>query len=166
MTPEPQNEQNLDMQLEILAGRQVSLADLIAREGSGFLKGESPVPRLVQLKAEINNYIASYLSDSWGALQAVLQDMVKGDEARISRHLDQPLLALQDLLATIMQNQQLLYELVRQVDVRWGQMYGERPYFQQPGQAPHPEDEYTHESVQAKLASLLAQVQQDLLHRD
>jgi hypothetical protein len=39
--------------------------------------------------------------------------------------------------------------------VQWGQIMLERPYFQQPGQAPHPHDEYTHESVRRELERLL-----------
>jgi hypothetical protein len=52
-------------------------------------------------------------------------------------------------------NHELLYEFVKQVDFKWGQMYDERPYFQSPGQAPHPNDEYTHESVKKKLRKLV-----------
>jgi hypothetical protein len=54
-----------------------------------------------------------------------------------------------------LQNQAFLYELVRRVDVKWSQIYDERPYFQQPGQAPHPDDEYTHESVRLTLNQFL-----------
>jgi len=44
---------------------------------------------------------------------------------------------------------------VRQADARWGEMYDERPYFQQPGQTAHPDDEYTHESVRQALVDCL-----------
>jgi hypothetical protein len=155
-------ERELDLQRELRAGRKFSLADVIAQEGGGFLKGESPIPKLLQVKAEINIYIDRHLPDSSGALQAVLQDRVKGDELHISRNLDQPLKALQDIVQVIVNNQQQLYEFVRQVDVRWGQIYGERPYFQQPGHPAHPEDEYTHDSVRESLTRLLHQISQDL----
>jgi hypothetical protein len=36
-----------------------------------------------------------------------------------------------------------LREFVRRVDMRWGQMYDERPHFERPGHPPHPDDEYT-----------------------
>lgn len=52
-------------------------------------------------------------------------------------------------------------EFVRQVDVRWGELYQERPMFQRPGQAPAPEDEYTDESVRQILTSLLEKLQED-----
>ncbi|MFM7910045.1 MAG: hypothetical protein ACKPA9_34360, partial [Microcystis sp.] len=72
---------------------------------------------------------------------------------------DNPVQALQLILEEILDNQELLYELVHRVDVKWGQLYGERPYFQQPHQKPHPEDEYTHNSVRDKLVSLLARLE-------
>ncbi|MDJ0637077.1 MAG: hypothetical protein QNJ34_28130 [Xenococcaceae cyanobacterium MO_188.B29] len=94
------------------------------------------------------------MSDSSGALQAVLDIWIERDSS-LSENLDSPLIALQEILSTLTNNQGLLYEFVRQVDQKWGQMYSERPYFQQPGQTPHPEDEYTHESVRLKLIKLL-----------
>ncbi len=158
MTPDQENERNQDIRQEILAGREFSLAELIAREGGDFLKGESPVPKLVQATTEINVFIAQNLVDSSGALQAVLQTWVKGDEANISKHLNAPILALDEILDAIINNQHLLYELVKQVDFKWGQIYGERPYFQQPGQPAHPDDEYTHESVYQTLIKLQQKV--------
>lgn len=148
------NNENLDIQQEILSGREFSLAEVIGREGGSFLKGESPVPKLVQALAEINMFINQNLLDSSGALQAVLCNWVKTD-SRVSQYLNSPLIALGEILSNLIDNQNLLYEFVRQVDYKWGQIYQERPYFQQPGQPPHPEDEYTHESVHLKLIELL-----------
>ena len=128
---------------------------MIGREGGSFLKGESPVPKLLQAKVEINLFIDRNLADSSGALKAVLQTLVATDEAYISRHLNSPLEALREFLEMLICNPQLLYEFVKQVDIQWGQFFGERPYFQQPGQPPHPDDEYTHESVQQQLVKLL-----------
>lgn len=136
-------------------GRQFSLADVIGREGGSFLKGESPIPRLLQAKAEVNLYIDRHLTDSSGALKAVLQTLITTDEICISQQLDSPLVALREHLELLVDNPELLYEFVKQVDVKWGQLFGERPYFQQPGQPPHPEDEYTHESVHRQLVELL-----------
>ncbi len=147
-----------EIQQEILAGRTFSLADVIAREGGSFLKGESPVPKLLQAKTEINLFIDRNLSDSSGALKAVLQTLVTTDEILISRHIDSPLGALKEFLESIIRSPQLLYELVKQTDVKWGQIYDEHPYFQKPEQAPHPEDDYTHESVYQKLIELVEQL--------
>jgi hypothetical protein len=153
--PDQNNDENCVIQQEILAGRQFSLAEVIGREGGSFLKGESPIPRLLQAKAEINLFIDRNLIDSSGALKAVLQAMVANDETHVSRHLNLPLNALHELLQMLIRNPQIFYELVKQVDIKWGQIFGERPYFQQPGQAPHPDDEYTHESVHQQIVQLL-----------
>jgi hypothetical protein len=150
MTPE-----EADFSQDIIERREFTLADFIAKEGADFLKGESPVPKLVQVKTEIKQFIAGNLGDSSGALQAILQLMVDEELDKISQNLDSPIQALELILGEILDNQELLYELVHRVDVKWGQMYGERPYFQKPDQKPHPEDEYTHRSVQDDLVKLL-----------
>jgi len=134
MTPEEP-----DFSQDIIERREFTLADFIAQEGADFLKGESPVPKLVQVTTEIKQFIAAHLGDSSGALQIILQLIVDEELTKVS--------------------QELLYELVHRVDVKWGQLYGERPYFQQPHQKPHPEDEYTHNSVRDKLVSLLARLE-------
>ena len=72
----------------------------------------------------------------------------------MSRHLDSPLEALHEFLERLVRNPQVLYELVREVDVKWGQLSGERP-FQRLGETRNPDDPYTHESVQQQLARLL-----------
>ena len=152
--PYEDEERNLAIQRDILSGRKFSIGEAIGREGGSFLKGESPVPKLVQVNAELHRFIDQNLSDSSGALQAILDVWIESD-LRVSQNLDNPLIALQEILCELINNQNLLYEFVRQVDRQWGQMYGERPHFQKPGQTPHPEDEYTHESVRLKLEELL-----------
>ncbi|NCR07499.1 MAG: hypothetical protein EWV55_13325 [Microcystis viridis Mv_BB_P_19951000_S69] len=154
MTPEEP-----DFSQDIIERREFTLADFIAQEGADFLKGESPVPKLVQVTTEIKQFIAANLGDSSGALQIILQLVVDEELTKVSQNLDNPVQALQLILEEILDNQELLYELVHRVDVKWGQLYGERPYFQQPNQKPHPEDEYTHNSVRDKLVSLLARLE-------
>ncbi len=144
------------IQREILSGRKFSLAEAIGREGGSFLKGESPVPKQAQAIAHINAFIKKNLSDPPGALVAVLCLWVKTD-LRVVENLNSPLAALNQILSSLIDNQNLLYEFVRQVDCEWGQIYDERPYFQkpEPGQPAHPDDEYTHESVRLQLMALL-----------
>ncbi|MGB3533290.1 MAG: hypothetical protein WBA13_07210 [Microcoleaceae cyanobacterium] len=159
----PQNsDQQFSQELEekiwcdIIQGRrEFTLADMIAREGGSFMKGESPIPPLKQAQTEINTFITQNLPDVSGALQAVLHRWVLEDTARVSHHFDAPLQALLGLLESILDNPSILYELVRQVDMLWGEMNGERPHFQQPGHPPHPDDEYSHESVQQQLSELV-----------
>ncbi|HEY9877353.1 MAG TPA: hypothetical protein V6D29_02800, partial [Leptolyngbyaceae cyanobacterium] len=147
-------------QQELRLERKFSLAEVIGREGGDFMKGESPVPPLVQAIAQLNLFISQNLSDSAGALQAVLQTWIKAEDTQISRHLNAPLMALQVMIENILNSPETLYELVRQADVRWGQIFDERPHFQQPGEAPHPDDAYTHESVRATLIDFLEAVKQ------
>lgn len=156
----PSSDQSL--QREIRAGRKFSIAEVIGREGGDFLKGVSPVPPLVQARLTLQAFIDQHLQDSAGALQPSLQAWVKAEDAVICRHLDNPLVALLQILEHILSCPDQLHELVRRADVCWGQMYDERPHFQQPGQLPHPEDEYTHESVRSQLRSLALRVQQQL----
>ncbi|TVP67238.1 MAG: hypothetical protein EA342_09310 [Leptolyngbya sp. LCM1.Bin17] len=144
-----------DVQQELRLGRRFSLADVIGQEAGNFMKGESPVPRLVQAKSQVRQCLASHLSDLHGALHQVLLRWIDADDSRISRHLDAPENALKELLEGVLQSSETLYELVRQADVTWGQLYDERPHFQQPGQDPHPDDEYTHESVRVALRACL-----------
>lgn len=166
MLPAPQEDDasrvDAALQREILAERSFSLAEAIGREGGSFLKGESLIPRGTQAINEIIVFIDQHLEDASGALQATLHIWVQAENVRISQHLEAPLVALRVILEETLASPTTLYELVRQVDVRWGQIYDERPYFQRPGHPPHPDDEYTHESVQQQLAALLQQVMQAL----
>ncbi len=150
------SDRDLAIQREILSGRKFSLAEAIGREGGSFLKGDSPVPKQEQAIAQINGFIKKNLSDPPGALVAVLCVWVKTD-LRVPANLNSPLVALNQILSSIIDNQNLLYEFVRQVDFKWGQIYDERPYFQkpEPEQPAHPNDEYTHESVRLQLIELL-----------
>ncbi len=159
MASDDERKQNQEIQREIQVGRKFSIAEVIGREGGNFLKGDSPVPKLVQARTEIVLYIKRHLPDHSGALQAILANWVQSDETYVSRHLNAPLNALAEMVESITGNQHMLHEFVRQVDVMWGQMNGERPYFQQAGQAAHPEDEYTHASVHQALTDLLQQLQ-------
>lgn len=146
-------EQNRRIEKEILSEQKYSLANAIGREGGNFLKGESPVPKMVQITTEINLFIDQNLPDASGALQSVLKHWVKSDSL-LSQNLDSPLKGLDQIIEKILNNQGLFYEIVRQADLKWGQMYEERPYFQKPGQPAHPDDEYSHQSVREKLSQL------------
>ena len=146
-------EENRRIEKDILSEQKYSLANAIGREGGNFLKGESPVPKMVQITTEINLFIDQNLPDASGALQSVLKNWVKSDPI-LSQDLDSPLKGLDQIIEKILNNQGLFYEIVRQADLKWGQMYEERPYFQKPGQPAHPDDEYSHQSVREKLSQL------------
>ena len=150
-----------DIQQDIRRGRPFSLADAIGQEAGGFMKGESPVPKLVQVQGEVDQILKANLDDLEGALQQVLGRWLEDDPIRLSRYLDSPVEAVRDLLKTVLASPETLYDLVHQTDVLWGRLYDERPHFQRPGQVPHPDDEYTHASVRAALEACLQRLAQD-----
>ena len=161
--PEPQPDRDRELFLEALAGRKITVADVIAQSGGDFLKGESPVPKLVQLKIELKLFLNQALRDSEGALLWVLQNQVDDADDFISQFQDRPLMALQKLVEEIINNPGLLTEIVRQADFRWGQIYDERPHFDIPGRNPHPDDQYTFASVQQQLKDLLGEISKNLV---
>jgi len=143
---------------EIRQERKFSLVAAIGQEAGDFLSGESPVPRLIQVRYAILNCLNRNLYDPAGALQAVLQGMVQSDEELCSQYPHEPLKALAALIQQQLQQEATLRELVRQVDMKWGEMYDERPHFERPGHPPHPDDEYTYASVRAQLTDVLAAI--------
>ena len=72
----------------------------------------------------------------------------------LDEHFEQPLVALVSYVKRILDSEYLLQELVRESDVEWGQVQGERPYFDQEGR-PNQDDPYTIESVRVTLSQLI-----------
>ncbi|MGA1621660.1 MAG: hypothetical protein ACO36E_02910 [Synechocystis sp.] len=161
-SPDRQPDRDRELFLEAIAGRKMTMADVIGQCGGDFLKGESPVPKLVQLKIELKLFLNQALPDSDGALLWVLQNQVDDADDLVSQFADRPLLALQGLVATLIDNPGLLTETVRQADFRWGQIYDERPHFDLPGRPTHPDDPYTHASVRQQLTTLLGEIDRRL----
>jgi hypothetical protein len=141
-----------DLQREIRDGRKFTLAEAIGRlAGPGSMKGESPITRKQQAEAIVEAYLDCHLNDSAGALRAVLLRQVR-ESALLDEYLDQPLAALSAHVQRVLESEYILQELVRQSDVEWGRVFGERPHFQKPGCTPHEDDPYTIESVRACLS--------------
>ena len=115
------------------------------------------VLRRMRVVATFNGLIDRNLNDSDGALQICLKRWVKID-GRIGQYLDEPLVALQLIVTDIVEQPQVLCEFSRQVAVEWGQLNGERPYFQKLGEDAHPEAVYSHDSIRAILVLLLSQL--------
>ena len=157
--PKSDNTLPPDLQREIQRERKFSLGEAIGREGSSFLKGsQAMVPRPLRAMAAINGFIDRHLDDTDGALQLCLKRWAAAD-GRIGQYLDAPLVALRLILLDIVQQPQILYEFARQVAVEWGNVSGERPFFQRPGAAPHPDAVYCHDRIRATLSDFLAVVQ-------
>ncbi len=138
-----------------------SMGAAIAREGGSFFKGESLVPQTTRATAQILLFLRDHLRDPSNALRATVETHIKASPAKVARHLENPLDALKLFLETVLESETSLAGFVRQVDAEWGRRFGERPHFQRGGQAPHPQDEYTHESVREDLLSLLRALSKD-----
>jgi hypothetical protein len=150
-----------ELEREIREGRKFTLEEAIARlAGPGAMKGESPVARMQQAEMEIGSWLRIHLADAGGGLEVVLHRHVKGSELLLN-NFDEPLVVLASYCQQVLNSDYHLKELVREADVEWGRLMGERPYFEKEG-APHiPEDPYTVESVRNSLAELLTQLAAD-----
>ena len=151
----PRSEADAALQREILQGREFTLADAIGRmAGPGIMKGVSPVSGKDQAEATIQDYLTRHLTDASGNLRVALLRGVASSELFLKGY-GHPLDALAGCLRRVLDSEHLLKELVREADVEWGRMYGERPHFEKEGQPPDPDDPYTVESVRAALSRVL-----------
>lgn len=151
-------EADTELEREIQKGRKFSLEEAIARlAGPGAMKGESPVARLRQAEIEIGSWLRDHVADAGGALETVLHRQIKGSELLLN-NFDQPLVVLASFCQRLLNSDSLLKEFVRQADVEWGRVMGERPYFEKEGSPTHPEDPYTVESVRHALSTLVEQL--------
>ena len=150
-----------EVQREMPAQQKFSMAGAIGRAGSGLMKGESPVSQQEQAITVLTQWIDQQTPDPSGALKSMLRRRVRGNELLVACHLQQPHNALREMIDTILASDYALQEFVRQVDVRWGELYQERPLFQQAGQAANPADEYTYDSVRQALGLLLEKLQDE-----
>jgi hypothetical protein len=91
-----------------------------------------------------------------GELEVVLLRRVRGSELLLD-NFETPLVALADYCRQVLDSEYRLQELVREADVEWARVQGERPYFEKEGSPPHPEDPYTCASVRKALAELIEQ---------
>src|SRR5262249_39733776 len=147
-----------EIEREIRKGRKFTLAEAIGRlAGPGAMKGESPIARLQQAENEIETWLSRHLADAGGVLKVVLLRGVKGSELLLN-NFDQPLIVLGSYCQRILGSDYRLKELVREADIEWGRVFGERPYFEKEGSPPNPEDPYTVESVRNALSGLLGQL--------
>lgn len=156
--PKQLSEADAELQREILAGRKFSLAEAIGRlAGPGMMKGTSPVSQLQQAVAVIEDYLKRHMPNVAGVLFDVVLRQVKASEPLL-RGFDQPLLALARCVRHALGSDNILKELVREADVEWGRVFGERPYFEKEGSPPSPDDPCTLESMRAALTQLADQL--------
>jgi hypothetical protein len=152
------SEADAELEREIRKGRKLTPEEAIGRlAGPGAMKGESPVARMQQAEVEIATWLRNHLADAGGALQVVLHRQVKGSELLLN-NFDRPLAVLAGYCERVLDSDYLLKELVREADIEWGRVMGERPYFETEGSTRHPDDPYTVESVRNALSGLLKQL--------
>jgi hypothetical protein len=155
------SEADAELEREIRKERKFTLAEAIGRlAGPGAMKGESPVTGMQQAEYEIDAWLCDHLADAGGALPVVLLRHVKGSELLLN-NFDQPLVVLAGYCQRVLDSDYLLEELVRDADIEWGRVMGERPHFEKAGSPSHPDDPYTVESVRNALTGLLKQLATD-----
>jgi hypothetical protein len=149
------SDQDAELEREIRANRKFSLSEAIGRmAGPGMMKGVSPVTRKRQAEATIQEFLRCNLTDVGGVLGGVLLRRV-GQSERLLECYDHPLMVLASGVRLVLGSDYLLRDLVREADMEWGRVFGERPHFERPGSPPDPDDPYTAESVRSALSRLL-----------
>ena len=155
------SEADAELEREIREGRKFTLEEAIGRlAGPGAMKGQSPVTRMQQAEIEIGSWLRCHLADSGGSLEGVLHRRVKGSELLLNNY-EQPLVVLASYCQRVLSSDCLLKEVVRDADVEWARLMGERPYFEKEGSPHYPEDPYTVASVRNTLSELLTQLAVD-----
>ncbi len=149
---------DIDKEIEksIRMNREFSIDSGLGQSGGGMLDGVSTVPEVLQATAKIIYRLSSGIVDPSGVLIAQLQAKVKGYDVLISQHVQDPMQALKKILEDILATKESIHEFTRQVDVKYGVMFKERPHFQDVDGDPHPDDAYTCESVKTKLMTFLS----------
>ena len=152
------SESDAELEREIRRERKFTLQEAIGRmAGPGAMKGESPITRLQQAETEIALWLRTHLKDA-GELEVVLHRDIKESDFLLE-NLDQPpSVVLARYCQHVLGSDYLLEELVRNADVEWGRVMGERPHFDKEGAPADPEDPHTIESVRNTLSGLLKQL--------
>lgn len=145
------------LQAEIRAERKFSLAEAIGRESGSFMKGESAIPRPVKAANEIKQFIATHSPDPSGVLATELTNWCIAD-IRLSRQLETPLVALAQIVESLLNEPTTFYEFARQVAIAQSKVTGDHPYFQQPGKPPDPRADYPHSSIRHYLLEIAAYI--------
>ncbi len=151
----PPESEEAELEREVRSRRRFSLAEAIGRAAGDLMKGASPVTHKRQAELEIEQYLESHLADVEGALAIVLQRRVGESAELLEARYERPLEALAAVVERLVASPARLRSFVRRVDAEWGQIYSERPYFEQAGEPPRPGDPYTLESVRETLSRLL-----------
>jgi hypothetical protein len=156
-----QSDKDAELEREIRKGRKFTLSEAIGRlAGPGMMKGVSPISRIQQAGVVIEEFLDRHLQDSGGALKTVLSRRAKGSELLLANP-DQPLIVLASGIQRSLNSEYILKEIVREADIEWSSVMGERPYFDPEGGTPDSNDPYTFESVRKTLLCLLEKLEDE-----
>jgi len=156
--PTDKPKSDAELEREIRKGRKFTLSEAIGQmAGPGAMKGTSPVTQMEQAAVEIETWLRYHMSAGDAELQVVMLRRIKASELLL-RHFDKPLYVLAACCQLVLDSDFRLQELVRETDVEWGRVQGERPHFDQPGSPPDPDDPYTIESVRKTLIGVIEQL--------
>jgi hypothetical protein len=154
----PRSEADAALEREIRKERKFTLAEAIGRmAGPGAMKGVSPVTLHQQAVVEIENWFRAHMTPGNAELEVVLLRHLKESELLL-KNFDEPLVVLAEYCQMVLDCDFRLKDLVREADVEWGRVQGEKPYFDKEGAPSHPDDPYTLESVRKALADLVGQL--------
>jgi hypothetical protein len=149
------DEQDRLIEREARAGMHLSMEQAIFLSGAGgLMKGGTPVAPYEQALHQIMVFLDRELQDA--LMEKALNDWINFHRHRLEKRLKNPIQGLLDIIDHTLAHEGALVEFVRTVDVHYGQVMKERPYFQHPGEPPHPEDPYTFETVRQSLNKLAA----------
>lgn len=140
---------------EVRSQQKFSIGGAIGRAGRGLMKGASPVSLHDQVIIGLETWIEHNIVDPSGALKSLLKRKIRTAGRKDEFHPDKAVAILAGIIEKVLSSEYQFKEFVRQVDVRWGEMYQERPFFQREGKAPHVDDEYTFDSVRSELTRVL-----------
>jgi hypothetical protein len=144
-----------ELEREIRKERKFTLAEAIGQmAGPGAMKGASPITRMHQAAVEIENWLRHNMPGGNGELEVVLLRDISASELLL-KNFNQPLVVLAAYCQQVLHSDVRLRELVRETDVEWGRVLGERPHFDKEGVPPDPDDPYTVESVRNTLTGLI-----------
>jgi hypothetical protein len=155
---DPRSEKEAEIEREIRMGRKFTMEEAIGRMvGPGAMKGVSPIPLQQQAAIEIENWFREHMAACGAELESVLLTNIKSSELLLL-HFQRPLFVIAAYCQQVLDSDYRLTELVREADVEWGQVYGEKPFFAKEGSPPNPNDPYTFESVRKTLHGILEQL--------
>jgi hypothetical protein len=150
-----------DVEREIREGRKFRLEEAIGRlAGPGAMKGTSPIPRQRQAVVEIEQWLAQHLPAGKDELKMVMLRWIESSELLL-HNFEQPIVVLAACCQTVLDSDYQLSALVREADVEWGRLLGERPLFEKEGLPSDCNDPYTVGSVRKILSGLLEQMSLD-----